>query len=115
MFADNRHDSVHSELGRLLREPFVTVNVLGRTHRHGQIIRMSAPVLMCLLNPGLRPFRRIHHQSALVHRPMAVNDIDTVAGTMPENPDAMRGFLFSESANASVDVFRPENFHCSTL
>ena len=69
---------------------------------------------MYLLNPGLRPFRRIRHQSALIHRPMAVNDIDTVAGTVPEDPDAMRGFLFSESANASGNVFRPENFHRST-
>ena len=90
MFADYRHDYIHPELGRLLRKPFVTVNVLGRTHCHGQIIRMPAPVLMCLLNPGLRSFRRIHHQSTLVHRPMAVNDIDTVAGTVPEDPDAMR-------------------------
>ena len=87
--AEDRRDDIDPDFCRLLGEPFVAVDILGRTDRHRQKVVMAAVVFHPFVHIENDSARVIVHDGAAVEHPVSVYNVDGITAAVAEHPDTM--------------------------
>ena len=104
MLTNHRSNRIHPYLSSLLCKPLAAVDVLCRTHGHGQTIRVCVPTFNAGDNLGLNRLGTIVDYAAAHQRTLAVYNAEFISVPMPKNPDTMTGFLLIKTDNAAIYV-----------
>ena len=91
--AEERRNDIDPNLRRLLGKPLETVDVLRRTDRHPQPIRVTAVILNPLVHIEQDPAGIIVHDRTTIQHSVPVHHVDGVAAAVPQHPDTVSGLL----------------------
>jgi hypothetical protein len=104
MFSDHGTELVKTDFAGLLRKPLIPVIVLGRTNCKVESVRVAAPFLHRVKHDSFDAFVAVRCYSASIEGAASVYYIDLVSAFMPEDFDAVSGFVVVQTADPSLYV-----------